>query len=137
MPYVTGHRYRIHWGAGLDFTQMRVEVSERWREGDDDIYFNTNFTDTREAINVTTQYGAGAQIGEGSLSSNYRGTFGAGDNRLANATHVREFEFAINGRDPSLNHLLLEGLRCISGECPLENVDTVPIEPNPRYWSNP
>jgi hypothetical protein len=53
MPYVTGHRYRIHWGAGLDFTEMRVEVSERWEEDDEDIYFNTNFTDTREAINVT------------------------------------------------------------------------------------
>jgi hypothetical protein len=24
MPYVTGHRYRIHWGEGIDFTQMRV-----------------------------------------------------------------------------------------------------------------
>ena len=30
MPYVTGHRYRIHWGSGLDFTRMKVEVSERW-----------------------------------------------------------------------------------------------------------
>ena len=49
---------------------------------------------------------------------------------------MREFEFVINGRDPSRNQLLLEGLRCISGECPLENVATVPIEEDPRYWSD-
>ena len=30
MPFVTGHRYRIHWAAGLDFDNMYVEVSERW-----------------------------------------------------------------------------------------------------------
>jgi hypothetical protein len=48
---------------------------------------------------------------------------------------VREFEFVINGENPERSDLLLEGLRCISGECPLENVDTVPIEKNPRYWS--
>ena len=30
MPYVTNHRYRIHWESGLDFDQMKMEVSERW-----------------------------------------------------------------------------------------------------------
>jgi len=30
MPYVTGHRYRVHWERGLDFDQMDFEVSERW-----------------------------------------------------------------------------------------------------------
>ena len=84
MPYVTGHRYRIHWGSGLDFTRMKVEVSERWEEIDRDIYFNTNFTDTREAINVTAQYGIGDQVGEGSLARNYRGSFKSGDNHLQN-----------------------------------------------------
>ena len=32
MPFVTGHRYHIHWQSGLDFTKMKVEVSERWEE---------------------------------------------------------------------------------------------------------
>ena len=30
MPFVTGHRYRIHWESGLDFDKMRMEMSERW-----------------------------------------------------------------------------------------------------------
>ena len=34
MPFVTGHRYRIHWEAGLDFETMKVEVSERWEVDD-------------------------------------------------------------------------------------------------------
>ena len=24
MPYVTGHRYRLHWGVGLDFDSLTV-----------------------------------------------------------------------------------------------------------------
>ena len=43
----------------------------------------------------------------------------------------------INGKDKGRNNILLEGLRCISGECPLPNVAKVPIERNPRYWSDP
>ena len=53
MPYVTGHRYRIHWGEGLDFERMDFELSERWEENDKPILINLNFTDAREAINVT------------------------------------------------------------------------------------
>jgi hypothetical protein len=27
IPFVTGHEYRIHWETGMDFTEMKVEVS--------------------------------------------------------------------------------------------------------------
>lgn len=30
IPFVTNHRYKVHWAGGLDFTQMKMEVSERW-----------------------------------------------------------------------------------------------------------
>ena len=59
MPYVTGHEYRVHWGEGLDFTRMKVELSERWEENDNYVRFSMNFTDVREAINFTTNYGNG------------------------------------------------------------------------------
>ena len=29
MPYVTGHKYRVHWQRGLDFEEMRMEVTYR------------------------------------------------------------------------------------------------------------
>ena len=25
MPFVTGHKYKIHWRFGLDFTQMQID----------------------------------------------------------------------------------------------------------------
>ena len=34
MPYVTGHRYRLHWESGLDFDTMKIEMSERWQPTD-------------------------------------------------------------------------------------------------------
>ena len=30
LPYVTGHRYRVHWEAGMDFEQIKIETSVRW-----------------------------------------------------------------------------------------------------------
>jgi len=34
VPYVTNHRYRLHWEAGLDFDSMKIEVSDRWQPTD-------------------------------------------------------------------------------------------------------
>lgn len=54
MPYVTGHKYRVHWYRGLDFERMEMEVSERWQPSDLNTYFVFNFTETREAVNITS-----------------------------------------------------------------------------------
>ena len=62
MPFVTGYKYRVHWGEGLDWERMKIEVSERWQDTDRDIFINMNFTETREAINFTSNYGSGEQI---------------------------------------------------------------------------
>jgi len=49
-PFVTGHKYKIHWGmTGLDYEEMIVTASERWEETDKDIYLVHNFTDIRAA----------------------------------------------------------------------------------------
>jgi len=47
-PFVTGHKYKIHWGkTGLDWDRMTIDVSERWRESDKNIHLFHNFTDVR------------------------------------------------------------------------------------------
>lgn len=57
---VTGHKYRVHWGEGIDFTSLRVYApTEKWLETDKSVHFMTNFTDVRASINVTTKYGRG------------------------------------------------------------------------------
>lgn len=30
VPFVTGHKYRLHWGWSNDFMTMTVTPSERW-----------------------------------------------------------------------------------------------------------
>jgi len=52
-PFVTGHKYKIHFGlTGLDFESLQVTLSEEWVESDKDIYFVHNWTDIRAAIDV-------------------------------------------------------------------------------------
>jgi hypothetical protein len=116
IPFVTGHKYHIHWNRGLDFTRLLVEVSERWQPEDKPIFFNTNYTDFREGMNITTGYGSGQQIHEGGLRKDgmlsldfdddtlesgenaFNGTYPDGD-------YGREFNFVINGKNPARNKL--------------------------------
>jgi hypothetical protein len=52
---------------------------------------------------------------------------------------LKEFEFLINGIDPvdeDRTTILVEGLKCIEGECPIEPpLDSDGIEANYRLWS--
>lgn len=45
MPFITGHRYRLHWEAGLDFDSMKIEVSEMWESTDKNVNLVFNFTE--------------------------------------------------------------------------------------------
>jgi hypothetical protein len=56
-PMVTGHKYKIHWGTGLDFEEMQLLMSENWQETDESIYLVHNWTDIREAIDVHIKRG--------------------------------------------------------------------------------
>jgi len=53
IPFVTGHKYRVHWGEGLDFEKMLMEQSDQWDSLDSPIQFVSNHTDKREAIEFT------------------------------------------------------------------------------------
>lgn len=71
MPFITGHRYRLHWEAGLDFDKMKIEISEMWEATDKDVNLVFNFTEKREAVNITTNYGGSGsvQIANNTLST--------------------------------------------------------------------
>ena len=52
-PFVTGHKYKIHWGqTGLDFEYMFGDLSRSWEHEDKSIYLVHNFTDVRDDIEV-------------------------------------------------------------------------------------
>jgi hypothetical protein len=51
---VTGKRYRFHWGEGIDFMNMKLEIKDySWEETDLNVHMMTNFTDVRMSINAT------------------------------------------------------------------------------------
>jgi hypothetical protein len=53
-PVVTGHKYKIHWQKGLDFTKMQIDFSPHWKTTDKDVYFVHNFTDVRAKYDFLT-----------------------------------------------------------------------------------
>jgi hypothetical protein len=52
-PFVTGHKYRIRWGTkGINFEEMKVTMSQRWRNTDKPIHFTHQFTDVRAKYDI-------------------------------------------------------------------------------------
>lgn len=51
--YVTGYKYKIHWGqTGLDWDSMSMYVTETYETTDLPIYFVHNHTEARELISL-------------------------------------------------------------------------------------
>lgn len=87
-----------------------------------------NFTESREAINITTGYGKGEQIPYDTMTVKTSSSYETGDNWVRNETDPREFEFVVNGKNPDNENLLIEALECISGVCALEEIIEVELE---------
>ena len=137
MPYVTGHRYSLHWEAGLDFDSMKIWVSEVWEETDQNVFLVFNFTESREAVNITSSYGRGEQLPDKSLIDKATADLVSGDNWVRNETDRREFELVINGKDTEYSRLIVEPLECIAGTCVLDTIEEVELEEGQRLWSDP
>ena len=50
---LTGHKYKIHWGIGIDFEDIEIMPSQNFEPDDDPIYLVHNFTDKRVLLDVT------------------------------------------------------------------------------------
>ena len=86
-PFVTGHKYRIHFGmTGINFENLKVTTSERWEATDKNIHFTHNFTDVRAAIDVKLN---GKIIANATLKSQTDdGTWQIGHNNVRNITDL-------------------------------------------------
>lgn len=101
-PFVTGHKYKISFGAtGLDYEELIISNSERWEETDKDIYLVHNWTDVRQQIDF--RIGINGQT-NGWLMPN--DTIDAdpanwvfGQHVVYNETDVRETHIIINGKN--------------------------------------
>ena len=45
MPYVTGKRYRVWWGVGLDWTQMQADLDGTWTADDPITHFTIPYVE--------------------------------------------------------------------------------------------
>ena len=88
MPFITNHRYRLHWESVLDFADMKVEISERWVPTDHNMHLVFNFTEKREAVNITSNYGGagGVLVANNTLSTKNEVDWIPGDMQLRNTT---------------------------------------------------
>ena len=112
-------------------------MSERWEPTDLPVYMVFNFTESREAVNITGEYGSGDQLPDKSLIEKSSTDLVSGDNWVRNETEYRTFELVINGKEESSKKLKVQPLECISGTCTLEGVEEVELEEGQRLWSDP
>ncbi len=86
VPYVTNHKYKLHWRYGLDFEQMQIDLSKHWKSTDKDIYLVMNHTDVRAKVDVIT---GGERIENMTLVNKSSAAIQAGDNIIYNDTETR------------------------------------------------
>ena len=130
-PVVTGHKYKLHWAGGLDWTKMEFDLSEKWTPNDLDTIFAINFTDVRAQVNFTVN---GQLMPNNSFFLNDSANHQFGANVVYNDTPTREMFFLINGKNSSKWGLQLTTARCV-GPC-LATVTSVVVENNTRLWSD-
>jgi len=132
VPYVTGHHYRMHWQTGLDFLNMAMTISERWTDRDRYIKFVMNFTDVREAVNITN-VATGELIPNDTIDMNMN-NWNLGDNLILNDTETREIHVYASGENDLERQITFLGLECLY-DC-YDSVEEVELETDIRYWSN-
>ena len=88
---------------------MKMMVSENWVPTDQNVLINMNFTEQREVMNVTTNYGAGDLIANATLTSKAEADWQTGDNIVWNDTETRQFEFVVNGKNASKTEIQIDG----------------------------
>ena len=86
VPYVTGHKYKIHFEYGLDFTTMQLDLSSKWQPDDLNLYLIFNFTDVRAQVDVIT---GNVTVPNATLLTIPESQWQTGDNVIYNDTATR------------------------------------------------
>jgi hypothetical protein len=131
-PFVTNQRYNIRWGTGLDFENMNMHLSERWTENDAHVLLHSTHIDVREQINFY-DIATGTQI----ANMTYIEDKTSGSNYVYNDTDTREFGWRASMKGEGYSDVRIEGIRCVSEDCDLEDIDVVPISDETKLWSLP
>ena len=79
---------------------MSLTLSERWQSTDKSLYLVHNFTDVREAINITVN---GYLIDNNTIPSDSN-SYMIGQNVVYNDTATRELHLVVNGKNKTSTH---------------------------------
>jgi hypothetical protein len=97
MPYVLGKKYKIHWGPGIDYTAMQIDLSSRWEPSDANLHLINNYTDIRNAFNVTYNGNPlSMMVPYNNVISNTSDEWVCGDNAIF--PELQEFHLIVNGK---------------------------------------
>jgi hypothetical protein len=96
---VTGQKYRIHWGEGIDFERMSVDISSSpWQSTDKNIYIFHNFTDVRARVAFNMNGNPKDVVENATLITKTSSQWVTGDNVVYNES-VREIHYVLNGKN--------------------------------------
>jgi len=109
-PFITGHKYKIHWGqTGIDWEGLTVVLSEKWEETDNALWLVHNYTDVRSNITLH-DVSANITYENNTLTStdlSASNTLTTGQNIHYEDNNTREFHFGINGKGLNGNEKVL------------------------------
>jgi len=141
MPWVTGHTYHVHFGPGLNWEGLSLEISEHYLDTDKDILFVSNFSDVRQAIQVKVD---GVLFENDTIPTDGFSQVMTGHNIVYNDSDIwdeMELKYYVTGfgassRPYSTRNIRFQGVRCLSA-CNEQLDEGVEQETGTRYWSDP
>ena len=131
---MTKHRYNIHFGNFLDFTDITMNLSDLWEVEDGIVMFHSRHVDPREEINFYDVNDGDRKLAN--MTYYETGARYSGANYVYNWTADREFGWMAGASDPGISKVRIEGIRCINPDCDLEELEDLPIPEETEFWSN-
>jgi len=132
VPFVTGHKYKVHWGTGIPMEEMKISISENWELTDKPVEFVFNHTQERAAINVTYE---GTLIANESIPTD-KALYSSGQNKHRYSD--KELDLVVMGTNHTANNIYKETLIKLEAIMPVvtEVVVINDDEADYRMWSN-
>lgn len=134
--YVTGYKYKIHWGqTGLDWDTMSMSVTETYETTDLPLYFVHNHTEAREVISLKVD---GVQMENDTIPDD-EADYRPGQFVHYNDTQDQMLEWVVNGQDKDEFKEVIytfTATKCL-GNCGVEAiVEAEEVEAEFRLWSD-
>lgn len=146
MPYVTGKKYRVWWGVGLDWSAMKLELSDLWEATDKGIYFVHPYVEARAGgFPITTSSSTGANsnlAATDTLDGTAADTSGLNKQNseaiiepATTSVLPKELTLYVDGKDADKKTLSMKAYKCKENKC-LDPLADVVIEGTERKWDN-